>query len=65
MRSVIRKPPTTFVVEQVTATNPKAVLSRLWPAPATRSDPTREIPDIALVADMRGVWRRGGTREIT
>ena len=29
IRSVIRKPPTTLVEEQVTATNPRAVLNRL------------------------------------
>ena len=29
------------------------------------SDPTSEIPEIALVAAMSGVCNSGGTREIT
>src|SRR5437867_9119054 len=65
MRSVIRKPPTTFVEEQHTAMKPKIVLSNPWPDPATTSEPTSEIPDIAFVADIRGVCSRGGTREMT
>jgi hypothetical protein len=28
-------------------------------------EPTSEIPEIALVADINGVCRSGGTREIT
>jgi hypothetical protein len=55
IRSVIRKPPTTFVEEHATATKPKAVLKGLWPAPATTREPTSEIPDMAFVADMSGV----------
>ena len=67
MRSVIKKPPTALVVEQVTAMAPsnvqiqpysKAPYSR----PVTTSDPTSEIAAIALVADMSGVCRSGGTR---
>ena len=61
MRSVIRKPPTTFVLEQATAIRPNVVLRGSWAAPATSRDPTSEIPDIALVADMSGVWSSGGT----
>jgi hypothetical protein len=41
------------------------VLSVPWSDPAATSDPTREIPEIALVADMSGVWRSGGTRVMT
>ena len=61
----MRKPPTTLMVEAVTAMNPSAVLSGLYPAPATTSDPISEIPEIALVADISGVCRRGETREMT
>jgi hypothetical protein len=28
-------------------------------------EPTSEMPEMALVADIRGVCRSGGTREIT
>ena len=65
MRSVMTKPPTTFVVEQTTAIKPRIVLTVLYSAPAVTMEPTSEIPDIALVADIRGVCSRGGTREIT
>jgi hypothetical protein len=65
IRSVITNPPTTLIVEQVTATNPRIVLTAVWCAPAVTNDPTRDIPEIALVADMSGVCNRGGTREIT
>ena len=65
MRSVIMKPPTTLVVAQVTAIKPSVVLSVLCCAPAATSEPTSEIPEIALVADIRGVCRSEGTREIT
>ena len=65
MRSVITKPPTTFVVEQTTAMKPRIVLTVLYRAPAVTIEPTSEIPEIAFVADMRGVCKSGGTREIT
>ena len=64
MRSVMRNPPTTLVVEQATAMNPNSVLKVPYPDPATTSEPTRLIPDMALVADMSGVCRSGGTRVI-
>jgi len=62
---VITKPPTTFVVAQVTATNPRMALTALWCAPAVTREPTSEMPEMAFVADIRGVCKRGGTREIT
>jgi hypothetical protein len=65
MRSVITNPPTTFVLAQTTATNPRIVLVVLCPAPAVTIDPTSEMPEIAFVADINGVCNRGGTREIT
>src|SRR5262250_454479 len=55
MRSVIMKPPTTLMVEATTAVKPRTVLRRVRCAPAVTMDPTSEIPDIALVADIRGV----------
>ena len=34
-------------------------------APAVTIEPTSEMPEIALVADIKGVCSNGGTREIT
>jgi len=34
-------------------------------APATTNEPIREIPEMALVADISGVCSKGGTREMT
>src|SRR6266850_906329 len=65
MRSVITKPPTTLVVAAATAMNPRMVASSLRLEPAITSEPTSEIAEIALVADINGVCRRGGTREMT
>src|SRR5918996_114190 len=65
MRSVITNPPTTFVVAQTTAMNPRTVLTVLYSAPAVTIEPTSEMPEIALVADINGVCSSGGTREIT
>ena len=33
--------------------------------PAYTSEPTSEMPEMALVADIKGVWSRAGTRVIT
>ena len=44
---------------------PRIVETRLWSPPAASSAPTIDIAEIAFVADIRGVWRRGGTRVIT
>ncbi len=65
MRSVRMKPPTTLIVAAVTAMTPRIVLVALYFAPAVTSEPIREMPEIAFVADMSGVWRSGGTREMT
>ena len=68
MRSVITNPPTTLVVEQTTAINPRIVATMLWCGPvppAITIDPTKEIPEMAFVADIKGVCSSGGTREIT
>jgi len=55
IRSVITNPPTTLVVEQTTAMKPRIVLNVLYFAPAVTIDPTNEMPEIALVADINGV----------
>src|SRR5262245_14388430 len=65
IRSVITNPPTTFVVEHTTAIKPRIVATLLWPEPAITIEPTREIPEIAFVADINGVCSNGGTREMT
>src|SRR5205823_4793033 len=65
MRSVMRNPPTMLLVAQTTATKPSSVATRLCAAPAAMSDPTSEIPEIALVAAISGVCSSGGTRVIT
>src|SRR5687768_7446671 len=65
MRRVMMKPPTTLMVAVVTARVPRMVLTALRPAPAATSDPTSEMPEIALVADINGVCSSGGTRAIT
>src|SRR5579863_5931081 len=65
MRSVIMKPPTTLIVAAVTAMVPSTVLTTPWPLPAATSEPTREMPEMALVVDMSGVCSRGGTLRIT
>src|SRR5580765_4953833 len=61
MRSVMRNPPTTFVEEQATATKPNSVQTQLCISPQTTREPTNEMPDRALVADIKGVCRSGGT----
>jgi hypothetical protein len=44
---------------------PRIVLTVLYRAPAVTIEPTKEIPEIAFVADISGVCSSGGTREIT
>ena len=65
MRSVMMNPPTTLMVAEATAMVPSTVLTVPWSDPAATSDPTSEIPEIALVADMSGVCSSGGTRVMT
>ena len=43
---------------------PRIVLTVLYRAPAVTIEPTKEIPEIALVADISGVCSNGGTRDI-
>src|SRR5262249_2899424 len=68
MRSVIRKPPVTLIMAEVIARQPRIEAS-VWVCsyldPAITSEPINEMPEMALVADIRGVCSRGGTREIT
>ena len=58
-------PPTTLIVAAVTAMNPNNVLIPPRSAPAATSEPTSEMPEIALVADISGVCNNAGTRVIT
>src|SRR5262249_52363692 len=51
MRSVMRNPLMTLMVEAVTATAPRMVLSVVCCSPSTTSDPIRLIAEIALVSD--------------
>src|SRR6266567_642072 len=63
MRSVMRYPLTTLMVDAVTATNPSTRLSVLASlAPAMRIAPTTAIAEIALVKDISGVCSSGETR---
>src|SRR5258708_16086426 len=68
MRSVMRKPPVTLIMAEVTAAHPSNEASRACgPScfePAMTSDPINEIPEITFVADISGVCSKGGTREI-
>ena len=61
MRSVIMKPPTTLIVAAVTATTPSVTLDALRLAPAATNEPTSEMPEMALVADISGVCNSAGT----
>src|SRR5882724_11175676 len=65
MRSVIRKPPVTLIMAEVTATVPRMVLRVFACSPAMTMEPISEMPEMAFVADINGVCSRGGTREIT
>src|SRR5262245_28287707 len=65
MRSVIINPPTTLIIAETTAMKPRNLLTSLYFPPAVRIEPTTEIAEMALVADINGVCNRGGTREMT
>ena len=65
MRSVIMNPPTTLMVAAVTAMKPRTARAEPWCAPAATSEPTSEMPQMALVPLMSGVCSSGGTREMT
>src|SRR5262249_46817814 len=65
MRSVIMNPPTTLIIAETTAIKPRNLLTSLYLPPAVRIEPTTEIAEMALVADINGVCNRGGTREMT
>ena len=53
-----------FDVAQTTAMNPRIVATRFCCEPAAMSEPTSEMPEIALVAAINGVCNNEGTREI-
>src|SRR5215467_7411271 len=63
MRSVMRKPPVTLIMAEVTAAQPR-IEARVWCwsylEPAITSEPISEMPEMALVADISGVCSRGG-----
>lgn len=65
MRSVMRKPLTTLMVEAVTAMAPRAVERALRCSPRMTSEPTKLMAEMALVRDMSGVWSSGETRRMT
>ena len=63
--SVTRKPPTTLPAPNTTAIKPSMFSSRLSPAaPRTTIAPTRMIPCMAFVPDIRGVCSVVGTLPI-
>ena len=63
MRSVMMKPPTTLMVAAGHGDEAEhRGERRRGRAPASTSEPTSEMPLMALVADMSGVWSSGGTR---
>jgi hypothetical protein len=53
------------MLAHVTAIVPSTVAKVLYSDPATTKEPTREIPLIAFVPAMSGVWSSGGTLSIT
>src|SRR5262249_49437411 len=65
IRSVIRKPLMTFVVEAKTAIAPSAVLRVECCSPRMTIEPIRLIAEIAFVSDISGVCSSGDTRRIT
>src|SRR5262249_13512803 len=65
IRSVIINPPTTFIIAEMPAIKSRNLLTSLSFPTAVRIEPTTEIAEMALVADINGVCKRGGTREIT
>jgi hypothetical protein len=52
-----------LIVAAATAIVPSAVVTAPWPEPAATSEPTSEIPEIALVAAISGVCNSAGTRD--
>jgi len=58
-------PPTTLIVAAATAMQPSTFATVPWSEPAATSEPTSEIPEIALVAAISGVCSVGETRPIT
>lgn len=65
MRSVIRNPPTTFMVEQVTAIKANILVTKLKFSPSTAIEPINAMPEMAFVAAMSGVCSNGGIREMS
>src|SRR6185436_5791140 len=62
MRLVMRKPPTTLQVAAATAITPRVVRTASTCEPAMVMAATTEMAEMALVADISGVWSSGGTR---
>src|SRR5262249_23399195 len=63
IRSVIRNPLTILMVENVTATTPRTLLSVVAPPePVIRIAPPTQIAEMAFVRDINGVCSKGETR---
>ena len=65
IRSVTRKPPTTFDAPNATPIVPSTVVTVPWSDPATRMAPTMTTPWMAFVPLMSGVCSVVGTFEMT
>src|SRR6185436_19486103 len=65
IRSVIRNPLTTLIVDAVTAIAPNTVDKVPRFDPRITSDPIKLIAEIAFVSDISGVCSKGDTRRIT
>lgn len=66
IRLVTKYPPTTLIVAKVTAIKPSQLTNiGELPVPAANKAPTKVIPDTALVPDINGVCKVGGTLVIS
>jgi len=65
IRSVTRKPPTMLIVPKAIAITRITLFSGPSDSAMISRPPSRTIPWIALVADIKGVWRVFGTLEMT
>jgi len=60
MRLVTINPPTTLMVANKTAVNPRIVVVKVCWEPDDKRAPTRVIPEMALEPDIKGVCNVGG-----
>jgi len=54
-----------LIIDAVTATAPRMVLSGVFCSPAMTIEPTTVIAEMALVSDISGVCNSGETRRMT